>query len=123
MSRFDLDEAVFIDDPGWAITRAATLLPLLAVEEGYVTPGPWRHRPAEPAAAPSNLPSAGNDFLRDRWGYLLAAFVVLASAAALIAIGLWQRGASTAPPPRRKHVAAPNQPPRTGPRTTPYRRR
>ncbi len=125
LSRFGLDKAVFIDDPGWAITRAATLLPLLAVEEGYVTPGPAvAPTAAEPTAAPSNLPSAGNDFLRDRWGYLLAAFVVLASAAALIATGIWQRASQ-----RRTAAQAaarrgpPNQQPGGGPRQNPYRRR
>ncbi|PWR15782.1 hypothetical protein DKT69_09180, partial [Micromonospora sicca] len=38
LERFGLDDDAFIDDPGWAVTRAATTLPLLAAEAGLAAP-------------------------------------------------------------------------------------
>jgi hypothetical protein len=81
LERFGLTDKVFIDDPGWAITRAAVMLPLLATEAG----------PAEPAAAPSPLPTASNDLWRDRWGYLIAVVGLLLLAALFITVGVVQR--------------------------------
>ncbi|MEU5944094.1 hypothetical protein ABZ793_00850 [Micromonospora sp. NPDC047465] len=88
LTRFGLTEDVFIDDPGWAITRAAVTLPLLAVEAGLVEPAAT---PAADAATPAPLSDAGNDLWRDRWGYLLAALGLLLLTGLLVAVGLWQR--------------------------------
>lgn len=89
LARLGLTDEVFIDDPGWAVTRAAVMLPLLAVEAELVeavvaTPAPG-------AASPSPLPDAGNDLLRDRWGWLLAAVGLLLCAALLIGVGVARR--------------------------------
>ncbi|MFC8620478.1 hypothetical protein ACFT9M_29230 [Micromonospora purpureochromogenes] len=88
LARLGLTDEVFIDDPGWATTRAAVMLPLLAVEAGLVEPVAT---PAAAAAAPSPLPAAGNDLWRDRWGYLLAAAGLLLVTALLVTVGLVQR--------------------------------
>lgn len=89
LERLGVTEKVFIDDPGWAVTRAAVMLPLLAVEAGAVEPATT---PAPAATEPPRLPDAGNDLWRDRWGYLLAAAGLLLLTVLLVAIGLWQRG-------------------------------
>ncbi|MEU4639733.1 hypothetical protein [Micromonospora sp. NPDC023814] len=88
LERFGLTEDVFVDDPGWAITRAAVTLPLLAAEAGLVEPAAT---PAVDAATPAPLPDASSDLWRDRWGYLLAAFGLLLLTGLLVAVGLWQR--------------------------------
>ncbi|MGC4894432.1 hypothetical protein [Micromonospora sp. DT31] len=105
LAHFGLDEDAFVDDPGWAVTRAATILPLLAVERGLAgaaappTPGP-----STPAAA---LPDAGNDLLRDRWVLLLVAAGLLLFAALFIAVGVRRRRAATpAGPAWPKHGTA-----------------
>ncbi|NES26032.1 hypothetical protein GCE86_26380 [Micromonospora terminaliae] len=100
LARFGLDEDAFIDDPGWAVTRAATTLPLLAAEAGLVEPAPTPT--AAPAGSPSPLPAAGNDFWRDRWGGLLAAVGLFLLAALLVAVGVVQRR-------RQRRVAVPAQ--------------
>ncbi|MGC1214247.1 MAG: hypothetical protein WA890_23680 [Micromonospora sp.] len=89
LARFGLDEDAFIDDPGWAVTRAATTLPLLAAEAGLVEP--LATPSAASAAAPGPLPAAGNDFWRDRWGWLLAAAGLLLLTALFITVGVVQR--------------------------------
>lgn len=89
LGRFGLDEDAFLDDPGWAVTRAATILPLLAAERGLAEPA------ATPTAAPSTaaapLPDAGNDFWRDRWAYLLSSVGLFLLAALFLAVGVRQR--------------------------------
>ncbi|WP_442934686.1 hypothetical protein [Micromonospora sp. CPCC 205739] len=87
LARLGLTDAAFIDDPGWATTRAAVMLPLLAVEAGLVEPA------ATPAAGadPSPLPAGGSDLWRDRWGYLLAAGGLLLVTVLLVTVGLVQR--------------------------------
>lgn len=89
LERFGLTNDVFIDDPGWATTRAAVVLPLLMVERGAV--GPVPADTAAPAAAPSPLPAAGNDLWRDRWGYTLAVAGLLLVTALLFTVGFVQR--------------------------------
>jgi hypothetical protein len=89
LRRFGLDSDVFVDDPGWAICRAAVALPLLVAEAGV----------AQPAAAPTGspgatvtpLPDAGSDLWRARWGFLLAAAGLLLLAGALVTVGVVQR--------------------------------
>lgn len=83
--RFGLDSQAFIDEPGWSITRAAVILPLLLVEAGTVPAVPVPTDAAE--AAPPALPAGGSDFLRDRWGYLLAAVLLLLVTGLMVAIG------------------------------------
>jgi hypothetical protein len=89
LERFGLDDDAFIDDPGWAVTRAATTLPLLAAEAGVAEPAATPT--ATPTAAPSPLPAAGNDYWRDRWGGLLAAAGLLLLAALFVTVGVVQR--------------------------------
>lgn len=88
LARFGLDEAVFIDEPGWAITRAAVVLPLLMTEAKLAPPAPINSVP--PTAAPAPLPDAGSDLWRDRWGYFVAAAVLLLVAGLLVLTG-WRR--------------------------------
>jgi hypothetical protein len=96
LDRFGLDSDAFVDDPGWAITRAATVLPLLAAEAGLAEPvdpptaGPAAPA-ADPAAAPSPLPAAGNDLWRDRWRYLLTGVGMLLLAALFVTVGVVKR--------------------------------
>lgn len=87
-----LGESDFIDEPGWAITRAAVTLPLLAAEAGLAPAAPVAA--AEPTVAPSPLPDAGSDLWRDRWGYFLTGSAMLLVAVFLVVIGLvqWGRG-------------------------------
>ncbi|MEV0154200.1 hypothetical protein AB0H57_10730 [Micromonospora sp. NPDC050686] len=106
LERLGLTEDVFVDDPGWAVTRAAVMLPLLAAEAGLADPAPT---PSAAASAPP-LPAAGNDFLRDRWGWLLAAFGLLLVTALLLTVGVVQRRRTTAP----GRGAAPDAPSRSG---------
>ncbi|WFE37739.1 hypothetical protein [Micromonospora sp. WMMD998] len=89
LGRFGLDEDAFVDEPGWAITRATTVLPLLAAEVGLAEPAPTAATPA--AGTPAPLPSAGNDLLRDRKGWLFTAAGLLLVAALFIAVGVRQR--------------------------------
>ncbi|WP_431933832.1 hypothetical protein [Micromonospora sp. RP3T] len=90
LGRFGLDEDAFVDEPGWAITRATTVLPLLAAEVGLAEAAP-APTAATPSGTPAPLPSAGNDLLRDRWGWLVAATVLLLVAALFITVGVRQR--------------------------------
>ncbi|MDG4803869.1 hypothetical protein [Micromonospora sp. WMMD980] len=96
LGRFGLDADAFVDEPGWAITRATTVLPLLAAEVGLADPAPTAATPA-PSGTPAPLPDAGNDLLRDRWGWLLTAAVLLLVAALFITVGVRQRRRATAP--------------------------
>ncbi|MEU6072401.1 hypothetical protein [Micromonospora sp. NPDC047074] len=89
LERLGLTEDAFVDEPGWAVTRAAVSLPLLAAEAGLVEPAAT---PAAASADPAPLPEAGNDLWRDRWGYLLAVAGLLLFTALLFAVGFWQRG-------------------------------
>lgn len=84
LTRFNLDEGAFIDDPAWAIARAAMTLPLLTAEAGGVRPAATPS--ATPAAAPSAIDPPGNDLWRDRWVFAaVAAGLVLF--AGLLVIG------------------------------------
>lgn len=105
LDRFGLTEKVFIDDPGWAVCRAAVSLPLLVAERGLAGPVPVDT--AAPAAAPSPLPGAGSDFWRDRWSGLLAAAGLLLLGVALLTAGLMQRRRRRRPavPARREGAA------------------
>ncbi|MGN9803131.1 hypothetical protein [Micromonospora sp. L32] len=88
LGRLGVTEKVFIDDPGWAVTRAAVMLPLLAAEAGAVEPAAT---PAPAATEPSPLPDPGSDLWRDRWGYLLAAGGLLLVTSLLVTVGVVQR--------------------------------
>ncbi|MFG2101664.1 hypothetical protein ACGFJ5_13775 [Micromonospora echinaurantiaca] len=88
LDRLGVTSEVFVDDPGWAVTRAAVMLPLLAVEAGVAQPAAT---PTQAAAAPSPLPDPGGDLWRDRWGYLLAAAGLLLVTALLVTVGVVQR--------------------------------
>ncbi|SCL38322.1 hypothetical protein GA0074692_4973 [Micromonospora pallida] len=88
LTRMGLEHDVFVDDPGWATTRAATVLPLLAVEAELVEPAA---APAPAGAAPAPLPAAGNDLWRDRWAYGIAVAALLLITALLVTVGLVQR--------------------------------
>lgn len=94
LERLGLTEDVFVDDPGWAVTRAAVMLPLLAVEAGLAEPA---DTPVPAAASPSPLPDAGSDYLRDRWGWLLATVGLLLLAALFVTVGVVQRRRTTDP--------------------------
>ncbi|WP_027660557.1 hypothetical protein [Salinispora fenicalii] len=91
LSRFGLDEATFVEEPGWAAMRAAVSLPLLVVESGVASPEPTI--PSEPAEAPSPLPAAGSDLWRDRSGWLIGATGMFLIAVLLVVVGLvqWRR--------------------------------
>ncbi|MFI0791878.1 hypothetical protein ACH4OY_04120 [Micromonospora rubida] len=97
LKRFGLDDDAFVDDPGWAVCRAAVALPLLIAEAGVAEPA------ATPAAAPgspvSPLPAAGSDFWRDRWGWLLATAGLLLVTALLFTVGFVQRSRQRAQVP------------------------
>ncbi|QDY11373.1 hypothetical protein FJK98_00755 [Micromonospora sp. HM134] len=97
LTRFGLEEDVFVDDPGWAICRAAVALPLLVAEAGVASPAPTPT--ADPGATAAPLPDAGSDFWRDRWGSLLAAAGLLLVAALLLTVGFVQRGRQRAAAP------------------------
>lgn len=99
LTRFGLTEDAFLDDPGWAVTRAAVSLPLLLAETGAVGPAPVNT--AAPAAPPAPLPAAGNDLWRDRWGWFLGAAGLLLLTALLVTVGLVQRR-------RQRRAAAPS---------------
>ncbi|MFY1692505.1 hypothetical protein [Plantactinospora sp. WMMB782] len=92
LTRLGVDAKQFVDEPGWAVCRAAVFLPLLVSETGS---GPASPPPAAPAAAaagtPAPLPDAGNDFWRDRWVLLLGAAGVLLLTAIFLAIGVFER--------------------------------
>lgn len=88
LARLGLSEDVFVDDPGWAVTRAAVMLPLLAVEAGLAEPADI---PLPVAGSPAPLPAAGSDYLRDRWGWLLATVGLFLLAALFITVGVAQR--------------------------------
>ncbi|WP_407940452.1 hypothetical protein [Micromonospora auratinigra] len=87
LDRFGLGADAFVDEPGWAITRATTVLPLLAAEVGLAAPVPTAADPA-PTGTPAPLPSAGNDLLRDRKGWLFTAAALLLVAALLVGVGV-----------------------------------
>ncbi|MEU1687150.1 hypothetical protein [Micromonospora sp. NPDC005707] len=107
LERLGLTEDVFVDDPGWAVTRAAVMLPLLAVEAGLAQPA---DTPLPAVGSPSPLPDAGSDYLRDRWGWLLATVGLLLLAALFVTVGVVQRRRATAP----GRGAAPDAPSRSG---------
>lgn len=90
LERFGLTEDAFLDEPGWAVTRAAVSLPLLLAEAGGAVPVPVATTtPTGPP--PPSLPGAGNDLWRDRSGYLLAAGGMLLLTVLLVTVGLVQR--------------------------------
>jgi hypothetical protein len=88
LDRFGLTEQSFVDDPDWAISRAALALPLLAAEAGAAEPAPT---PSAPAASPRALEPAGSDFWRDRIVFVAFAALSLALAVLALLVGLAQR--------------------------------
>lgn len=89
LSRFGLTEAAFVEEPGWAVTRAAVSLPLLVVETGAASPEPMVT--TAPTEVPTPLPAAGSDLWRDRSGWLIGAAGLLLIAVLLVVVGLVQR--------------------------------
>ncbi|SDY22640.1 hypothetical protein SAMN05444365_1011122 [Micromonospora pattaloongensis] len=89
LERLGLDNDAFLDEPGWAICRAAVALPLLTAEAGHAEPAPVAT--GTPTAQPSPLPEAGSDFARDRSPYLVGAFLLFVVTAVLVTIGWFQR--------------------------------
>ena len=91
LERLGLEDKVFIDDPGWAIARAAVFLPLLAAERELAPPVPLATAAPDASPAPAPLPDAGSDFLRDRWPHLIGVGAFVLVGVLLVAIGLVQR--------------------------------
>lgn len=89
----------FIEDPGFLIMHAALSLPLVTAESGAATPVPATDPSAASNTPAGALPSAGNDFLRDRWGFLTFAGGFLLAGLAAIGLGVWQRGKVKKPQP------------------------
>ncbi|MFI6821229.1 hypothetical protein ACIBJE_09760 [Micromonospora sp. NPDC050187] len=89
LERFGLDDKAFIDEPGWATTRAAVVLPLLLAERGLADPAPVTT--AAPDAAAPSLPDTSSDIWRDRWGYFAAVAGLLLITALLFTVGFVQR--------------------------------
>ncbi|MGN9811880.1 hypothetical protein ACTMSW_21285 [Micromonospora sp. BQ11] len=111
LERFDLTPDAFVDDPGWAVTRAAVTLPLLVAEREKATFAPVDT--AAPAAPPAALPNVGNDVWRDRWGWLVGAAAMLLVTALLVTVGLVQRRRQRAvPAPRAGEDASARTPER-----------
>ncbi|MER7166958.1 hypothetical protein ABT336_12945 [Micromonospora sp. NPDC000207] len=127
LTRFGLSPDVFVDDPGWAVTRAATMLPLLVAETGLVEP--LATTSPVPAEQVPPLAGAGNDLWRDRWGQLLTVAGLLLVAVVLIVVGLVQRHRQRpprqTPPPGYRPSGPPGQvpPPGQGPYLPPPGRR
>ncbi|MEU4565984.1 hypothetical protein [Micromonospora sp. NPDC023956] len=90
LKRFGLDDKAFVDEPGWATTRAAVVLPLLLAEQGLADPAPVATAAPDAAAAP--LPGTSSDLWRDRWGYFAAVAGLLLVTAILLTVGFVQRG-------------------------------
>ncbi|MDP9798387.1 hypothetical protein J2S43_006899 [Catenuloplanes nepalensis] len=84
--------SAFIDDPGFMVMHAALSLPLVTAEAGAATPVPATGSSAASDASLAALPPAGNDFLRDRWGFLVFAGAFVLAGLGAIGLGLWQRG-------------------------------
>jgi hypothetical protein len=108
LEQLGLGNDAFIDEPGWAICRAAVSLPLLMAEQGHAAPAPVPT--VTPTAAPTPPPAAGSDFVRDRGGYMIAVVLLFVVTAVLFVIGWYQRRHELAVPPK-----PPGPPPRPGP--------
>ncbi|MCM0675349.1 hypothetical protein NCC78_11715 [Micromonospora phytophila] len=89
LARLGITDEALLDDPGWAVTRAAVSLPLLVAERGLASAAPVVT--AAPATPPAPLPDAGSDLWRDRWGHLVAAAGLLLLTALLVTVGVVQR--------------------------------
>jgi hypothetical protein len=89
LTRLGLGNDAFLDEPGWAICRAAVSLPLLMAEAGHAKPAPVAT--VAPSAPSAPLADAGSDFARDRGGYVIAAFLLIVLTAVLVTIGWFQR--------------------------------
>ncbi|MFI6758337.1 hypothetical protein ACIBF5_04225 [Micromonospora sp. NPDC050417] len=90
LTHLGLSPDTFVDDPGWAVCRAAVFLPLLVAEAGAAPAVPARTEPtAAPALTP--LPDPGNDFWRDRWGYLIGAGGLFGITVILLTVGWFER--------------------------------
>jgi hypothetical protein len=105
LTQLGLGNDAFLDEPGWAICRAAVSLPLLMAEAGHAKPAPVAT--VTPSAPSTPLADAGSDFARDRGGYVIAAFLLFVLTAVLVTIGWFQR--------RRELAVRPTPPDRTPP--------
>lgn len=81
----------FVDDPSFTLMHAALSLPLVTTEAGAATPLPAAVPAAVPTTPVQALPSAGNDFLRNRWGFLVAAGVLILVGLGAVGFGAWER--------------------------------
>jgi hypothetical protein len=88
LRRFGLDEKAFVDNPALAVSRAALALPLLTAESGAAEPAAT---PPASAATPPALESAGADFWRDRWVFVLVAAGLVLVAGLFLTVGFVQR--------------------------------
>lgn len=89
LARLGIDDKAFIDEPGWAICRAATMLPLLTAETGDAEPAPVATAP--PTAPPAALAEPGSDFWRDRWSNVIVATCLFLVTALLLTVGFVKR--------------------------------
>jgi hypothetical protein len=116
LNRFGLDENAFLDDPAWAVSRAALALPLLTAEAGAAEPAPT---PTAAPAAPRAIDPAGSDFWRDRLWFLVFAGGFFLAALLLVVLGLFGRRANrrraAARPPAARPPWQPPAHPRSGP--------
>ncbi|MEQ4305857.1 hypothetical protein ABNF97_31480 [Plantactinospora sp. B6F1] len=88
LARLGVDPDRFVDDPGRAVCQAAVYLPLLVSEAGA---GSAARAPSPTGVAAAPLADSGNDFWRDRWGYLLGAAGILLLTVLFLAIGVFER--------------------------------
>ncbi|MFI5840939.1 hypothetical protein ACIA8K_14660 [Catenuloplanes sp. NPDC051500] len=96
-----LNGGAFLDEPAFVLMHTALALPLITTEAGAATPlpatAPSGGTPSEPAQA---LPSAGNDFLRTRWGFLATAGVLFLLGLVAVGYGAWERNKVKKPQPQ-----------------------
>ncbi|MFK3982715.1 hypothetical protein ACI2K4_20350 [Micromonospora sp. NPDC050397] len=99
LKRLDLPTDAFVDDPGWAVCRAAVFLPLLVAESGAAPAAPTKTVPPGSAQpVPAALPDSGGDFWRDRWAYLVGAGGLFLITALLLTVGWFERRHQLPPP-------------------------
>ncbi|WP_051799385.1 hypothetical protein [Catenuloplanes japonicus] len=97
LAEMGFDGGAFLDEPAFVLMHAALALPLVTTEAGAATPLPVTAPSAASSAPVAALPPAGNDFLRNKWGFLVAAGVMVLLGLGAVGFGAWQRGKVTKP--------------------------